>query len=290
MLRFIKALYLLINVIIIITLITLHFFIKESSYMASLYFYLFPLPIIILIILGLSIFLGKKRKYNIVLATVLLIVWLGRSFRISFPQDINETDIEVVFWNASRENGFDEAFMEHGSIPDVMALSESIENNLGALQSKYPHFYFYKSNEEIIIFSKKPIIIEKEETSKFGSTMISFTTHNIHFYAVDMTGSADVPRAWEFKFLNPLIKKSKNTVLLGDFNVPYESLFLHDIKHNFHHFFSRKGNGFRETWFYNIPLLSLDHIWVSKDLEIVKSEKINTLKSDHSMIKTIVRK
>ena len=72
--------------------------------------------------------------------------------------------------------------------------------------------------------------------------------------------------------------------------MPYESLFLKKIKANYEHFFSKKGNGFRETWFWNLPILSLDHIWVSKDLNIINSKKIRTKNSDHVMIKTIVRK
>ena len=69
-----------------------------------------------------------------------------------------------------------------------------------------------------------------------------------------------------------------------------DGLNLNKIKSTFNHAFNEKGNGFRETWFWNLPLLSLDHIWVSKDLKILKTQKINTFKSDHCMLKTYVRK
>lgn len=288
--KLIKALYLLGNVIIIITLLTLHFYIKDSSFSSSLFFYLFALPVIVLIILGLSIFLGRWRKYNLILAGLLFIIWIGRSFSISFPQKIEEMDIEVVFWNARRDHGFKEAFKLHGTIPDVMVLTETNEFDVEALQLKYPDYYFYESERELRIFSKLPIEFIKEESSRFSSTVINFRTNGINFYAVDMSGSTDVPRAWGFKFFNSLNKNKKNTIILGDFNVPYESLFLADLKRDYKFYFSSKGNGFRETWLWNIPLLSLDQIWISKDLEIVTSEKIGTYESDHSMVKTIVRK
>jgi endonuclease/exonuclease/phosphatase family metal-dependent hydrolase len=102
-------------------------------------------------------------------------------------------------------------------------------------------------------------------------------------------GSHDVPRQWEIKFVNSEIKNTNNTIILGDFNLPYESMLLKEIKGNFNHAFTNKGNGFRETWFWNIPLLSIDHIWVSKDLNILKTEKVATFKSDHSMLKTYIR-
>jgi len=36
--------------------------------------------------------------------------------------------------------------------------------------------------------------------------------------------------------------------------------------------------------------LCLDYIWVSKDLKILKTEKIFSSKSDHSMLKTVVKR
>jgi endonuclease/exonuclease/phosphatase (EEP) superfamily protein YafD len=287
MLRFLKILYWIVNLAIIVALLSVHFVLKERSYIDALRFYMFPLPVIIGIILCLSIFLSKRR-YNLILAGILLLVWLGRSYKINIPETINKPDLEVVFWNASRDNGFEEAFNLNKSIPDVMVLVESKPNIIKEFQSKYPEYYFYKSNLGIYIFSKRPVQIENEVTSKYNSTVINFKSYGINFYAVDVTGSTDVPRNWELNFVNELIIENKNTIVLGDFNVPFESKNLNKIKSTFNHAFNEKGNGFRETWFWNLPLLSLDHIWVSKDLKILKTEKINTFKSDHSMIKTII--
>ncbi|ALJ05705.1 hypothetical protein APS56_11465 [Pseudalgibacter alginicilyticus] len=288
--RFIKAVYFIFNVIIILTLLILHFYIKDSSYFSSLYFYLFALPVIIFIVLALSVFLGKKGKYNIILAGLLFVIWIGRSYSFSFEKPILKSDLEVVFWNAYRKNNFEKAFIEYESIPDVLVLTESNESNIASLQLKYPDFHFYKSEREIWIFSKMPIDIIKEETSNYNSTVIIFKTHGINFYAVDMVGSADVPRSWEYQFFNSISKNKEKAIILGDFNIPVESLFLNDLKKEYNFYFTSNGNGFRETWFWNIPLLSIDQIWVSKDLQIVTSEIIRTFKSDHAMIKTVVRR
>ena len=292
MLKIIKALYLFLNAIIIIALLLIHFILKDSSFKKSLLFYSFPLPVIILILLGLTVFLSRKfRRYNLVIAGVLLIVWFGRSFKINIPEDVKETDIEVVFWNASHDRGFQESFTENGSIPDVLVLTEIGKNDVKELQLKYPNYHFHISEEGLGVFSKTFLSIEWEKSSKFNTTVLKFETNGINFYAIDGQASLDVPRSWGFKFINELIIKEKqNSILLGDFNIPLESTLLKTIKVNFNNAFVEKGNGFRETWFWNIPLLSLDHIWVSKDLEILKAEKIGTFKSDHAMLKTYVRK
>ena len=291
MLKIIKILYLLVNSVIIIALLSIHFVLKESSYQNSLLFYTFPLPVIIAIVLCLTIFLSKTfRKYNLLLAGALLLFWLGRSFKIHIPEEINESDIEVVFWNASHERNLEDAFDISGNIPDVFVLVEHGKYSVDRLQLKYSDYYFYKSINGISVFSKLPIELIDDISSNYGTNIVKFETYNIKFYAVDVSGSMDVPRAWELGFVNSIIKKQTNTIILGDFNVPFESKFLDSIKNNFNHAFNEKGNGFRETWFWNIPLLSLDHIWVSKDLKVLKTKKIRTFKSDHNMLKTVIKK
>ncbi len=278
------------NIITVSALLILHFILKDSIQKLEYWFYRFPLPIIIVVVLMFSVFLGKRRKYNLILAGLLLCLWFFRSFSISFPEDVIENDVEVVFWNCARANSFKTAFLENEGIPDIMVLNEAKAISLDRVKKKYPEYYFYKSDFQIDIFSKTPIDIEIEQVSKFNSAVIKFSSAGINFYVVDMVASLDVPKTWEFKFENKIVKNTENTIVLGDFNVPYESRFLNDLKDHYNHFFSKKGNGFRETWPWNMPLLSIDHIWVSKDLKIINSEKINTRNSDHSMIKTVIRK
>lgn len=289
--HFFKSLLLFINVIIIIALLAIHFIVKDCNYEMSILFYAFPLPVIITVILLLSIFLSKRyKKVNIIVALVLLTVWLNRSFKVNTSEDIKETDIEIVFWNTSRIRNFEDAFSDNNNIPDVLVLVEFNDDEIREIMEKYPQFYFYTSQREMAVFSKEELNIINEKTSKFSTTVIHFETYGINFYAIDVIGSIDVPREWGIDFIESSINTNENTVLLGDFNVPYESLLFDNFKVKFNHTFIEKGNGFIETWFWNLPILSLDHIWVSNDLKILKTEKISTWKSDHSMIRTVVRK
>ena len=281
----------LIDVVTILGLLAVHFVIKERTFWSSLLFYALPLPVIILIVVLLSIMLTKKwRRFNLIIASLLLLVWLGRSFKLHIPEGIEEKDLEVVFWNTARRNTFETAINESTDIPDVMVLVEFSNKNIEELKIRYPKYYFYKSDTEMVIFSKTPLVIGRENTSKYSTSVINFKTAGINFYAVDAVGSTDVPREWGLTYINQSIKEHNNTIVLGDFNTPYESIYLKQLKKDFNHAFSKKGNGFKETWFYNLPLLCLDYIWVSKDLKILKSEKIFSSKSDHSMLKTVIKR
>ncbi|MFH4966636.1 endonuclease/exonuclease/phosphatase family protein [Gaetbulibacter sp. M240] len=289
MFKILKILYRLINVLVILALLSIHFLIKDSSFKTSLWFYILPLPLIIVIVVVLSILLGKYRKYNLILAGILTLIWLGRSLNINLTEVPKTNNLEIVFWNASRDNGFQSAFQLNGDLPDLMILCETKGNNFDSLAAKYPKYNFYQTAGGLEIFSKKPIRILKEEVSKFHSEVVQFQMDDINFYAIDLQGSTDVPRAWELAFLNSQIEEVHRTILMGDFNLPYESILFKDIKSNFYDALTKKGNGFRETWFWNLPLLSLDHIWASKDISIYRAQKIKTNKSDHTMIRAYVK-
>lgn len=292
MLEFIKTFLQRINIIVIIGLLLIHFVFKEVNLIFSLLYYLFPLPVIITVIVSLSLFQRKKiRAYNLILAILLLVIWLGRSFKINTTETIKESDVEVVFWNATHKREFKHVFDKVDNLPDVVVLVEYHAVELAKLKLKFPNcFYYWHDDSEIGIFSRKPINIEQVFIGKDETTVISFTSHGLNFYAIDVASNVDVFRKNQIAFVQECIESDKKTILLGDFNTPLESKFLKDIKNNFNHVLTEKGNGFRETWFWNIPLLSLDHIWVSKDLDILNAEKIGTFKSDHSMIKAVIKR
>jgi len=289
--KILKGHILRMNLIVIIVFLLIHFVLKENNYFFSLLYYTFPLPLIIIAVVLFSVFQTKKiRSYNLILALVLSVIWFSRSFKINSSEAIKKTDIEIVFWNATHKREFKDIFDEFETLPDIVVLVEYHAEELTQVKAKYAdNFFYWHSQSEIGIFSKKPIIIKGVFISDDESVVINFTTSEINFYAVDVSSSMNIHRKQQLKFVDESIKTNEKTVVLGDFNLPFESKFLESIKNNYNHAFNEKGNGFRETWFWNIPLLSLDHIWVSKDLKVRKTEKIGTFKSDHCMVKTFIK-
>jgi endonuclease/exonuclease/phosphatase (EEP) superfamily protein YafD len=269
--------------------IIVHFTLKDTFYISSLLFYASPLPLIVLGLLFLLLFIkASARKYYAILAVVLTIIWVHNSY-IYTPKVETSEALEVVLWNAYRTENFQDAFEVSKTIPDVLVLIECDEYDYEKIKSKYNEYHFYFNDEAIGIFSKTPFKIHSDITSKRNTTVVHFSTKNIHFYAVDVSANVKYFRKPMLENVFSEIKTNDKTIVLGDFNTPYETLFFKNFKKNYQHAFTEKGNGFRETWFWNIPLLSLDHIWVSQDLEILKVDKISTTKSDHSMLRMYLK-
>lgn len=273
--------------VVIIVAVLIHFTVKDYCYASAVIFYAFPLPIIMLLTCFSIVVNRKWRKISILCLLVLSVIWYFKSYTSNHKNAVNE-GLELVVWNAGHTQSFEDAFLENKRIPDILVLIECNLKSIQETQNTYPNYYFHLSEEEIGIFSKTPLKIISEVTSETNSTVLKFATNNIIFYAVDLTADVFNSRKEELQFVYSNIAYYNNSVVLGDFNTPLESVYFEDFKNNYNHAFSVKGKGFKETWFWNLPLLSLDHIWVSHNLRINKTDKINTWKSDHSMLRTYI--
>ncbi|PTX60604.1 endonuclease/exonuclease/phosphatase family protein [Kordia periserrulae] len=269
--------------------ILIHFTIKDTFYLSSLLFYTTPLPLIALGLLFLLLFVkASARKYYVIAAVVIGGIWFTRSYTFS-AKVATENATEVVLWNGYRRANFEDAFAESNSIPDVLVMIEADEKNYQKIRENYPNYHFELTEKAIGIFSKTPVQIHSNIKTEQHVVVVHFSTKNTNFYAIDVSADLRFFRKNMLQSVLSEIKTSEKNIILGDFNTPFESIFFENFKKNYQHAFAEKGNGFRETWFWNIPLLSLDHIWVSNDLEILKTEKISTWKSDHSMLKMYLK-
>ena len=74
--------------------------------------------------------------------------------------------------------------------------------------------------------------------------------------------------------------------LAGDFNTPHTSIYFAQFRRAFKNVFEETGNGWFPTWSGYIPILALDHIWLSPHLYPVRTEYHRNSHSDHAMIVT----
>ena len=74
------------------------------------------------------------------------------------------------------------------------------------------------------------------------------------------------------------------TLVLGDFNTPGDSVWFGELRRTYSEVLEKAGSGLLATWPFPLPLLGLDHIWVSKDLTPVCAGKRSGWRSDHSQV------
>lgn len=76
-----------------------------------------------------------------------------------------------------------------------------------------------------------------------------------------------------------------DVILMGDFNTPLESVHFAPFRNRgLTNAFEAGGRGFRETWFWGLPLLSLDQVWVGDAWQVVATQKVQKRSSDHAAL------
>ncbi len=81
--------------------------------------------------------------------------------------------------------------------------------------------------------------------------------------------------------------RGRNTLVLGDFNTPVESVWFDSWRDaGLHHASEGHRAGFRETWPRPWPVLSIDHIWSSPELPPAQTTRLFMQSSDHLAVLT----
>lgn len=71
---------------------------------------------------------------------------------------------------------------------------------------------------------------------------------------------------------------------MGDFNTPGDSVWFDKLRERYTNLFKESGTGFLATWPAIAPILDIDHIWLSSQLESSCAWKVMSSTSDHAML------
>jgi endonuclease/exonuclease/phosphatase (EEP) superfamily protein YafD len=80
-----------------------------------------------------------------------------------------------------------------------------------------------------------------------------------------------------------------NVIVAGDFNTPRDSFHLAPLRAEFTNAFEGTGRGFIETWPFNLPVLSLDQVWLGARLRPAACANRWTWLSDHEPVVVTVQ-
>ena len=73
-------------------------------------------------------------------------------------------------------------------------------------------------------------------------------------------------------------------IVMGDFNTPSDSVHFTELRKRMKSAFESAGSGYAKTWPMPLPVLDIDHIWVSRHFEIAACGHRTTFLSDHRAV------
>lgn len=95
-----------------------------------------------------------------------------------------------------------------------------------------------------------------------------------------------VPRTDYLDAIRKEAGEGKRTIIAADFNTPLDSAGFDAWRREYRHGFAdcESWHGPLETWCFGVPVLAIDHIWMSQDLAPRSARKESRFGQDHSWL------
>jgi endonuclease/exonuclease/phosphatase family metal-dependent hydrolase len=121
---------------------------------------------------------------------------------------------------------------------------------------------------------------------RFNLLEVALNGEQFHVLLVDIDGDPFQSRSPAFERLARIIRAyaQANLIVMGDFNTPLGSVLFESFRQDLTHAFESRGIGYAETWPIPLPVLAIDHIWVSKKLNVVSCDLHWSHLSDHRSV------
>ncbi|MEN6333493.1 MAG: endonuclease/exonuclease/phosphatase family protein [Phycisphaerales bacterium] len=275
----------------------LQYTIKDRVPGLAVLFYALP-PLVIAVAALLSVGLLSRRAslswvaVSIAAAVLAMVTWIRTDLAYTHPP-ASAGDLRIVLWNighCKNTTAVADALRIAGGQVIVLIESDRPHMKQGRVwDSRLPNHTITYLPGCVTLLSVYPV--SKVSVSAMGISSrvltceLSTPAGPVSLAMVDLESNL-------FSFRGPLIARvyesaesmRRPTIVLGDFNTPLTSAFFRDFRGSFRHAFASSGSGLIPTWPALLPVLDLDHIWLSPDIVPVRARTLRTLHSDHAAV------
>lgn len=275
----------------------LHHTVRDRVAGLALFFYVLPPLVVVGVTLISTALLARRRAlrwvvFSLVAALAALATWIRTDYAWGGLTTV-PADLRIVLWNIGghgRQEPFADALKEAES--QVVLLLESGrpgERRRAFWQSHLPdHSVTFLPGGATLLcrYPRSPVSTHRTGRRTFVHTCavntpagpVSLVMADVESNLLSVRGPL-LARIYEIASSLPSPR-----IVLGDFNTPHTSAFFDAFRRSFRHAFESSGRGMIPTWPALCPALTLDHIWLSRDLTPVRAKTVGTFHSDHAMV------
>ena len=257
--------------------------------------YATPLPV--LAALALAVFMLRWRRPGLLRNLALFCIagclaqWWSHSHRAHPPQHA-PAELRVAYWNANRPPARAPQTAEFAASlgADILGLGET-----GATYGYIPRGWRERFADRSIVPMRGGMMLitrGRAELLESGplreSGIYSVVAVEIDGLAwkvilVDLFAHPWYPRQPAFDMIRELAVRhaGPRLIVMGDFNTPADAPATSALREKLHDAFETAGRGWAETWPMPAPVLSLDHIWLSRETRVLRCEHGWSWLSDH---------
>jgi endonuclease/exonuclease/phosphatase (EEP) superfamily protein YafD len=202
--------------------------------------------------------------------------------------------VTLLYWNLSRPNKLDRHAVDlvRELQPHIVAFVEpgkEIAPLLPSYEALLPGYTLAWMPRGILWMTRVPSRYRERGKLDGMGAYARFEVNGLGatfpVVVADVTPNFFHSREQQLKEVIDQSQDRRDAILAGDFNTPLESIFFDPYRARFANALEAGSSGFRETWFFGLPLLSIDQVWVGSDWEVIEARKIWRLTgSDHAAI------
>lgn len=227
------------------------------------------------------------------LLTVLLAVsWIRQSYQ---PADhaAAGAGTRLLFWNAARPRGDANAFIGviRKQSPDIIGLVEAGTDNSASRKAfwrqQLPDYEVALPGGGMVCLVRGEIrdvrIYRIGRRSRITGFLARVGQEEIGVILVDFDSNPFASRRSLFADIRFRAGQfaGRPVVILGDFNTPHDSVWFDLLRESYRSARAEAGRGWQTTWPAVLPILAIDHIWVSRDVELIQTDDGASWHSDH---------
>lgn len=266
--------------------------VRDSLPSTAIFFYMLPLPLSAALLLLVALLArGRRWRKLLAMAGVLAIgIWLWRDYGWAYPE---RAEWKAVTWNIGRpRHPFQPLIaLVRAEKPDIVALVESglvPPEAVSFYEKSLPGYRMAVQPGGLSCLVRGRVLDASSQGLANGSDVAHFRVaipgERLDVFVADLCADPLAPRQPQIDQLARAARGRRRTLVAGDFNTPLESVKLGAMRASFTE--ARQGpyRGFRETWPFSLPLLSLDQVWASWDLKPVFATRRLGLASDHAPV------
>lgn len=264
--------------------------------------YAFPLPLHFAAWLMLALLhwgTGRRRAGMFLTAAVLTgVLWCMNTSRLRRDVEPARSDgPRVLLWNIGHTgkvpSSLHELMVELE--PDAVVLAEA--ENLGAegkaeLTQRHAGFRIMECDHGVscLVRGTMSLLQRAKLAERVSVSVLTATFERLpgewRLCVTDIPPWPPVPRARHLDAIRAAAGAGPRTLIAGDFNTPLDSAGFDAWRRLYHHGLAdcASWRGPLETWGFGVPVLAIDHVWMSRDLVPMGARKEARLASDHSWV------
>lgn len=271
--------------------LAVHFTVRDSLDRLAPLFYALPLPVTgALWLAGAILARGRLRRLALLAGAATLGGWFFTSYGFAKPR---KGAWKFATWNLQNAKHPSAPLLNlvRTEWPDFIGLIECgtwTPDLTRTYEQALPGYRVVPLGESRAGLMRGPVASVARQTLDGRSRVVTVRMHLrgewFRIIVVDLDSGIFRSRRAALDWITATAGNSPRTVILGDLNTPLASAHLDGLRRNFQAATEGPHAGFRETWPYGVPLLSLDQIWLSRDLQPRFARRISTLASDHTPV------